>query len=202
MHSEKFDGNKNGEEIQSASKDPILLLDSVNRSIIDIMIDSPQISQVELAKKLKMSQSSIAVRIEKLRSSGLVAATVGINVSKLGLKMARVDIATANTEQVLKWARRCPLFINSTLGIGDKNVSIFLVAEDMEMFQYLVESHVRKIPGVSSVNFSQILRWAKDQYLPLRLDMTKTKTPPCGEEPYCPRCPANPGYDGEIWHEE
>jgi DNA-binding Lrp family transcriptional regulator len=187
--------NTNGDQ----QKDVFSLLDPVNKSIIDIMLADPQISQVELAKKLGMSQSSIAVRLEKLRRSGLIQLSVGLDISKLGIKMGRVDIASIQVDKVLEWANKCPLFVNSTLGIGGENISLFFVAEDMEMFQYLVENHVRKIKGVTNCTFNTILRWSKNDPIALPLGVKKSKAPPCGVEPYCPRCPANPNYNGRIW---
>ncbi len=175
------------------------LLDHVNRALIDLILEDPQISQIELAKKLKMSQSSVAVRLEKLRKSGLIETTVGINLPKLGLKMARVDLSCTQVDKVLEWAEKCPLFVNSTLGIGGENISLFLVAEDVEMFQYLVEQHIRKLRGVMNCKFNTVLRWAKEDPVPLPLMVKKTATPPCGIMPYCPRCPGNPNYDGKIW---
>ena len=166
---------------------------------MDQMLANPQISQIELAKKTNLSQSSIAVRLDKLRRSGLIATSLGLDLANLGLKMARVDVSTSHVDAVLEWARACPLYVNSTQGIGGENLSLFLVAEDMEMFQYLVEQHLRKLHGVAGLNFTPILRWSKNNYFPLALNISKTDHPPCGIGPYCPRCPANPSYDGKIW---
>jgi Lrp/AsnC family leucine-responsive transcriptional regulator len=175
------------------------LLDQINRTLIDLMLEDPQISQIELAKKLNMSQSSVALRLEKLRKSGLIETMVGVNLPKLGLKMGRVDLSCTQVDKVLDWAKKCPLFINSTLGIGGDNISLFLVAEDVEMFQYLVEHHIRKLRGVMNCNFNTVLRWAKEDPVSLPLMVKKTAMPPCGIMPYCPRCPGNPNYDGKIW---
>jgi len=179
--------------------DPALLLDSINRTIIDLLLVHPQITQVELAKKLAMSQSSIAVRLEKLRTSGLVETSIGLDLSRLGLRMGRIDVATGKVDNVLEWATKCPLFVNSTLGIGGNNVSLFMVSEDMEMFQYIVEHHGRKIRGVTNLSFNPILQWSKDNFVPLQLDVPKRESPPCGLLPFCPKCPANPNYEGKIW---
>ena len=193
---------KNGNNTPSndrSSGDPISYLDHVNRRIIDLMIAEPKISQLELAKRLGMSQSSVAVRIDKLRKSKLISTTIGVDLTKLGVRMARVDVSTAQIDNVLNWAHRCPLFVNSSLGIGGENLSLLVVAEDIEMFQYMVEHHIRKITGVLDMTFNPILSWSKEEPVSLLLGVQKAKKPPCGMEPYCPRCPANPNYNGRIW---
>lgn len=121
------------------------------------------------------------------------------HIRKIGLRMGRVDVSTTRIHQVLEWAKKCPLFVNCTVGIGGENVSLFLVSEDMEMFQYLVEHHIRKVPGVKNLSFNPILQWSKDNYVSLPLVVPRREHPPCGVEPFCPRCPANPNYNGRIW---
>jgi DNA-binding Lrp family transcriptional regulator len=185
----------------SGEDDGIAPLDATNRKIVDLMIAKPKITQVEVARILGMSQSSIAVRIEKLRKNQLINQFVGLNLEQLGLRMSRVDVSTSDVDALLQWARHCPLFVNSSVGIGGENVSLLFVSEDMEMFHYIIEHHVRRIQGVTNLKFVPILKWQKVDYFPLLLDVPKRKTPPCGVLPYCPRCPANPEYDGSLWRD-
>lgn len=159
----------------------------------------PGASQLNVAKKVGISQSAIALRMEKLRSSELISSLVGLKLEKLGLKMGRVDLSTSDIGMLNTWAEKCPLFVNSSLGIGGPNVSLYILSEDMDMFQYIIEHHIRKLKGVSHLTFLPILTWLKPQYVPVSLDVDKRPSPPCGVFPYCPRCPANPLYDGKIW---
>ncbi len=175
------------------------LLDDVNRRIIDLLVRDPLISQIDVAKKLGMSQSSIAVRIDKLRRRGIIYGSTGLDLEKLNLKMGRVDVSTSDIETALAWAHKCPLLVGATLGIGGENLTLFIAAEDLEMFQYIVEHHIRKLKGVTGIAFSPILRWSNHQYVPLPLALEKKKSPPCEVSPYCPRCPSNPLNNGKLW---
>lgn len=178
------------------------LLDNTNKEIIGILEADAFQSQTEIANKLGLSQSSIALRLDKLRSSGLLSDIVGVHLRKIGVDVCRADADCSDARSVLEWSKSCPLFLNGAIGVGGNNVSLYFASEDMEMFQYIIDEHIRRLEGVSSVHFAPIVMWARDFVAPLRLDVQKSENSPCGMLPYCPRCPANPAYDGKIWNNE
>jgi Lrp/AsnC family leucine-responsive transcriptional regulator len=165
-----------------------------------MMEEDPFQSQTEIAKKLGLSQSSIALRIDRLRRSGIITDIVGVDIKKLGLEVARADVNCSDPMAILEWSKTCPLFINGSVGVGGTNLSLYFVGEDIEMFQYILDEHLRNLKGVNSVHFSPIVAWAKDYIAGISLDIRRNNEPPCKMGPYCPRCPANPNYDGEIWN--
>lgn len=194
----------NGQKIDLTPQGPIEeynigFLDPINKKIITLLENNVLLSQTEIAKKLGLSQSSIALRLDKLLKSGILRETAGIQLKSLGLEMSRADVSCADPGALLEWASKCPLFINGSIGIGGNNVSLYFTAEDVMMFQYILDEHVRRLAGVSEVHFSPIISWAKDYIVPVKLDLPTTQVPPCGMLPYCPRCPANPNYNGKIW---
>jgi DNA-binding Lrp family transcriptional regulator len=175
------------------------LLDETNKKIISLVERNVAISQSEIAKELGLSQSSIALRLEKLRKSELLIEETGIEVRKLGLQMCRADLSCSDIPRVLNWARSCPLLVNGTVSVGHHNVTLYFMAEDIEMFQEIIDEHLRKLPGVGEVIFSPIVSWVKNSGVAVPLDVKKTKTPPCAMLPFCHRCPTNPDYNGSIW---
>ena len=178
----------------------VSLLDKTNRQIISLLEENPMLSQTEIAEELGLSQSSIALRLDKLRKSGIMNETIGIQYKKLGLQMCRADVSCSDPDLVLNWSTKCPLLVNSSVGVGGNNVSVFIACEDFEMFQYVVDEHIRRLEGVSTVYFHPIVDWAKDYIIRIALDAPKTEVPPCQLMPYCPRCPSNPKYNGKIWN--
>jgi DNA-binding Lrp family transcriptional regulator len=177
----------------------ISLLDMINKKIISLLEGDTFLSQTEIAKKLGLSQSSIALRLDKLRKSGILSETVGIRLEGSGLEMCRVDLACSDAQFVIQWAKSCPLFVNGSSSVGGRNVSLYFISEDVRMFQNIVDEHVRRLEGVSDVHFFPIVTWATDYIVPVKLDVQKSIEPPCHLNPYCPRCPANKNYDGKIW---
>jgi DNA-binding Lrp family transcriptional regulator len=192
--------NKSGFPTKNSNSNHALgLLDQTNKRIISLIEKNVAISQTEIAKELGLSQSSIALRLEKIKGSGLVREDMGIAFKKLGLQLCRVDMSSSDVPKVLEWARLCPLLVNGTVGVGNHNVTLYFVAEDLDMFQQIIDDHVRKVSGVSQIRFSPIVSWVKEFAVSVPLDVKVSDTPPCGVLPYCSRCPANPNYDGKIW---
>jgi DNA-binding Lrp family transcriptional regulator len=175
------------------------LLDDVNRKIIGLLEQDVFVSQTDIARALGLSQSSIALRLYKLRKSGILTETAGINLKNVGLEMCRVDVDSSDPRAITDWSKSCPLFMNGSIGIGGSNASLYFAGEDLVMFQYIIDEHIRRLKGVTEVHFSPIVSWGKEYIAPLRLDVSKTGTPPCNLLPFCPRCPANPDYDGKVW---
>jgi len=190
----------NRRQIESDSENAVGLLDPTNKKIITLLEHESTMSQIEIARRLGLSQSSIALRLEKLRRSGLLSESIGINPRSIGLQMCRVDLACDNAEEAMEWAKTCPLFVNGSVAVGGVNLSLFFVAEDYEMFQMIVDQHVRRLPGVTGLHFSPIVSWASGLIVSVPLSIERKDDPPCNMLPYCTRCPANPDYDGKIWN--
>ncbi len=122
-----------------------------------------------------------------------------VNIDRLGLQIGRIDVSTSKVQNVVNWARRCPLCLNGTLEINGVNTSLFVVGEDQSVFQSITDEHVRKIDGVRGVKFTPIVRWTRGFSARLDLSTERTDDPPCNMMPYCEWCPRNPMYVGDVW---
>ena len=191
----------NEQEVRTNSSDEFAssLLDDINRKIISLLEENVGASQTEIANRLGLSQSSIALRLDKLRKSGVFTETAGVHLKMIGLDMFRVDVDSTEPRAVIEWARTCPLFVNGSVGVADSNVSLYFAGEGVQTFQNIVDEHVRRLGGVTGVHFSPIVYWGKDYIAPLKLDASSSDKPPCKMMPFCARCPANPNYDGRVW---
>jgi DNA-binding Lrp family transcriptional regulator len=174
-------------------------LDENNRKIIGLLQEDPGLTQSDLAAKLHISQSAVAMRLAKLAKAGVFMRGSGLSYNQLGLRMGRVDIEAVDFTSILHWANCCPLFVNASLGIGGRSLSLLFVAEDLQMFHYLIDEHVRKLKGVRALDFSEIVSWTRDFPVNINLDYPKREAPPCGMLPFCPGCPGNPKYNGRVW---
>ena len=180
------------------------VLDKTNRIIVRKLQENPELSQTELAKAVSMSQSSIALRLQKIFGSGLIRDPININYKKLGLSMARIDVTAKDAHAVLDWARRCPLCVNGSRTLDRTNLSLYFVSEDLESLNWIIDSHLRKIDGITDISCQMITSWAWDDALHMRLDLDTERedAPPCGITPFCPKCPRNPEYEGQVWAQE
>lgn len=181
------------------SRDSKQIVDKIDRRIAALVQENHDITQVEIAERLGISQSAVGIRLAKLKESRLLVEADLINYEQLGMIMCRVDIDTTNPEELLKWSRKCPLFVNSASCVGKMAMSLFFLGEDIKTFRSIIDEHLRKLDGVKNLDITLIDSWEKPFYLKLDLRYTNQPKPPCGVLPYCKKCPSNPDYDGSIW---
>jgi DNA-binding Lrp family transcriptional regulator len=185
-------------------------LDKKDRIILSLTYDDQEISQEEIAKKLHISQPSVAARIKKLKEKGLIDQIIGVNLNKVGLKVAMVRLATTNTEKILNMFRDCPFFLNGFIISGKDNLVLLLVGDDMSSLESIIDSHIRSDKDVQSVDFNVIITSIKDFVIPINIPTEALNYPPCGldhkcEECYafktnrCFGCPATGKYKGTFW---
>ncbi|MHA1618079.1 MAG: Lrp/AsnC family transcriptional regulator, partial [Promethearchaeota archaeon] len=56
-------------------------LDDIDKSIIKILQDDPNITHSQIAKELSRSQPAIGARIKKLTEKGILATQIGVDFS-------------------------------------------------------------------------------------------------------------------------
>ena len=81
-------------------------LDEKDRKIITLIHDDQDISQEEIAKKVKLSQPSVAIRIKRLKERGIINQIIGVNLNKVGIYVAMVMVRTTNTTKILNMFRK------------------------------------------------------------------------------------------------
>ena len=185
-------------------------LDKKDRTILSLTYGVQDISQDYIAKKLHISQPSVAARIKKLKDRGLIEQIIGVNFNKVGLKVAMVRVATTNTEKILNMFRDCPFFLNGFIISGKDNLVLMLAGDDMASLESIIDSHIRPDKDVKSVDFSVIITSIKDFIIPINIPTEALNNPPCGldhkcEECYafktdrCFGCPSTGKYKGTFW---
>jgi len=185
-------------------------LDRKDRTILSLTYGNQEISQEEIAKKLHISQPSVAARIKKLKERGLIEQITGVNLNKVGLKVAMVRLATTNTEKILNMFRDCPFFLNGFIISGEENLVLLLVGDDMASLESIIDSHIRPDKDVQSVDFDVIITSIKNFVIPINIPIEALNNSPCGldhkcEECYafktnrCFGCPATGKYKGTFW---
>jgi len=188
----------------------IIDLDKRDREILALLEKDPEMTQNDLAEKLKISQPSVSARIHKLKQKGALAHIVGMNLKKVNLHMAKVDVIASNTSTVLDIFKDCPYFLNGLIVSGKHNLCLFFVGEDIATLEAIVDGHLRNNPLVKSAEVSIVITPMKDLILPLKMSFDPSNTPPCGNGCNCKECqhhisnrclgcPVTNSYSGNIW---
>ena len=185
-------------------------LDKRDREILSLLEQYPEMSQSDMAEKLKISQPSISARIYKLKKKGALSHVVGMNLKKVDLYMAKVDVVANNTSSVLDIFKDCPYFLNGLIVSGRNNLCLFFVGEDISTLEAIVDGHLRGNPLVRSAELSIVITTMKDFVMPIKMSFDFSSTPPCGNgcnckdcshhiSNRCLGCPVTNCYNGRIW---
>ena len=185
-------------------------LDKRDREMLSLLEKNPEMSQSDIAEKLKISQPSVSARMHKLKQKGALAHVVGMNLKKIDLYMAKVDVIANNTSYVLDIFKDCPYFLNGLIVSGKNNLCLFFIGEDIATLEAIVDGHLRSNPLVKGAEISIVIAPMKDLILPIRMNFDLSSKPPCGNSCNCKECahhissrclgsPVTGSYNGKIW---
>ena len=182
-------------------------IDDVDKKILHLLSQNPEIPQVDIAEHLKISQPAVSARIHKLKEAGVLAHLTGIEVKKAQLFLAKIDIVTNNTEHVLSFLEKCPLYINGFLTSGRYNLTVLLMGENMRSIVSCVDSHLRPNPIIKEMGFDLVVTPVRDFIVPVRPILEKKKITPCEKDcsgcafykdNRCLGCPISVHYKGHL----
>ncbi len=184
--------------------------DKRDRQILSLLEKYPEMSQNDIAEKLGISQPSVSARMHKLKQKGALAHVVGMNLKKVDLYMAKVDVIANNTSLVLDIFKDCPYFLNGLIVSGKHNLCLFFVGEDIATLEAIVDGHLRSNPLVRSAEVSIVITPMKDLIMPIKMNFDFSSVPPCGHgcnckdcphhiSSRCLGCPVTSSYNGKIW---
>lgn len=141
-------------------------LDRIDKHILQELQRNARISNQELADKVGLSPSPCLRRVRQLEEAGLISGYVTeLNASALGLKlMALVQISmdkhTADrfdqfeaTLRALPQVRECLLITGQSA-----DYQLKVLVKDMEEYQDFLLNKITRIPGVTDVHSSFVLR--------------------------------------------
>ena len=104
-------------------------MDDKDKTIISMYSADSDVSQDAIAKVIRLSQPSVAARVARLKASGALEASVGINPLKMGLYLAKVDLASTRPNEIIDMFLGCPYFANGFSVSGRHNLSLFFFSE-------------------------------------------------------------------------
>ena len=144
----------------------IASLDRMDRRILDILQRDGRISNLDLAEKVGLSASPCSRRVKQLEDSGIINKTVTLlNKEKLGLKMTAIvqvsmDRQTPDRFETFEGTlQECPEVISCMLITGQAaDYMIEVLVEDMDAYQAFLLGTLTRIPGVTGVHSSFVLR--------------------------------------------
>ena len=151
-------------------------LDRYDRAILTLLQQEGRISNQDLAERIGLSPSPCLRRVRALEEAGLILAyRAQLDPRKLGLSlMALIHISMdrhtpERFENFEKEIQDIPEIIECLLITGqDADYQLKAVVRDMDGYQELLLNRITRIPGVTGVHSSFVLRRVVDKIaLPL-----------------------------------
>ena len=141
-------------------------LDRLDRKILAQIQSNGRSSNLELAEKVGLSPSPCARRVKQLEDSGLLLKTVTLlNREMLGLKLhalvqVSMDRHTPDRfEAFEETLEDCPEVMSCMLITGQSaDYMVEVLVSDMDAYQAFLLGKLTRIPGVSGVHSSFVLR--------------------------------------------
>jgi len=145
-------------------------LDMMDRRILDEMQKNARISNLDLADKIGLSPSPCSRRVKQLEDEGLIDRHVTLlNQAKLQLKLialiqVSMDLHTPERFEAFETqVRNYPEVLECYLITGQAaDYLLKVIVPDMEYYQAFLLGKLTRIPGVSGVQSSFVLRKAVD----------------------------------------
>jgi DNA-binding Lrp family transcriptional regulator len=162
-----------------------LKLDDIDRKIISLVQEDPNMTHTKIAKKINRSQPTVGMRIKKLEKSGVLQFQPGINFKKVNLYLAIVELKSKDPGEIMDMAKFCPFMLNAFRVSGDHNLCIMLASSDLQKLDNVINYHFRKNHDVKSVSMEIVSDIAKDFILPVDFDSEEhnpTLEDGCGEK--------------------
>lgn len=148
-------------------------LDALDRAILAALLEDGRLSQVELAERVPLSPTAIARRIRALEEAGVIQGyQARIDRRALGLETTvHVFISLQNqTEQRLEAfeaaVAAAPSVIACELMSGEDDYLLTVLARDLAHYEQIHRQELSKLPGVTRLRSSFVLREVKARPFP------------------------------------
>ena len=142
-----------------------LILKEIDNRILAQLQENARLSNVDLSKKINLSQSPCLRRVKKLEDAGVIKGyfalidqnAVGLPVSVFVSVSLEKQIESA-LELFEKTIKSRPEVMECYLMTGDADYLLRVVAKDLSAYERFLLDHLTRINGVSSIKSSFALK--------------------------------------------
>ncbi len=151
----------------------ISYLDKIDKNIISIIQNNPEITYTEIADKVGRSQPAIGKRIKKLENKGILSYQAGLSIKNSDFMYILLKIRTSNPERILRIAKKCPYMPVAFKITGKNNINIIVYGPDLKFLNKLINRHFKGDKKVNSIKFDVILDINENIVLPIDFSFQK-----------------------------
>ena len=142
----------------------MIVLDELDRSIVELLIQQQNLTPSEISRSLKVSQSKVWRRIKSLKDSGVLnGKQVLIGIEKLGFGVTvflGVKLATKGRVSLIDFEKAVTSIpevqlVQHVLGLYDYRLRV--VAKDISDFERVLRRRIMTLPGIGDVEANVLL---------------------------------------------
>jgi Lrp/AsnC family leucine-responsive transcriptional regulator len=142
-------------------------MDATDRAIVDLLLTDARATQQEIAKKVKLSQPSVADRIRKLEETKVILGyTARVDPRRLGHDItAFIGVSIEHPKYFDTFAKRVlalPGVLECHRVAGPESYLLKVRTESTSTLDQLLVQSLRTIPGVSSTQTTIVLASVKE----------------------------------------
>ncbi|MGE0024197.1 MAG: Lrp/AsnC family transcriptional regulator [Hyphomicrobium sp.] len=148
-------------------------LDTLDRAILAALLDDGRLSQVQLAERVPLSATAVARRIRALEEAGVIQGyQARIDRRAMGLDMTVlvfISLQTQSEESLEAFetaATAAPSVIGCQLMSGEDDYVLTVLARDLADYERIHKQELSRLPGVTRLRSSFVLRDVKSRPLP------------------------------------
>lgn len=140
-------------------------LDAIDRQIIQILQGHCRTSNVEMARKIGVSEATVRKRLERLLSAKLIQTTVVPDAARAGfstIAFMTLSVDLAQVGQIAKQIAQMPEVrtLHLTTGGSELLLEAWFTSSD-DLLRFTTE-HIGRIPGIRRMAISQVAKTIKD----------------------------------------
>jgi DNA-binding Lrp family transcriptional regulator len=148
-------------------------LDEIDKNIISLLQNNPEITSIDIAKRVNLSQPAIGARIKKLRGKNILATQIGVNFQAFAsFYLIQVEFFAKNPDTIMEMAPTCPFIINSLKLAGEYNITIFMVTDNLKKIDKVIDTHFRNRNDILKIKVDIVVNSAKKFILPVDFSIT------------------------------
>lgn len=179
-------------------------LDELDLKIIHQLQKDGRVSITDLAKKIESSRPTVTNRLKRLIDKEIVLIQGGLNLKKIGFKIANVGIEVKSDEsrkEIEQYLTNCPRVLNIFRTPGKANFHLVVWGEDDHTINSTVESF-RDLQHVDIV-YTQFLGTPIHGNVIIKVEPSQNGVTPCGkicstcyryDNEWCLGCPLTSDY--------
>ncbi len=142
-------------------------IDHVDSKMINLLQKDGRLSNIEIAKKLGISEATVRTRLKRLIKDEYIQIVAVSNPFKLGFELAGdlyIDVEMKKLDNVVRELKKIKELWYIIMTTGDTNINAEFVVKTREDLNDLVYHKISKIDGVMGIKISVIMKYAKRRY--------------------------------------